>query len=310
MTDGTSQFKQRGSAEFSDETLRRFLLGELSAAEQALFEQRLFTADGLDGRVRLAEFDLADDYAYGRLSGARRELFEQNFLVSADRRRQVEVSTVLRDRFASAAVVAARASLVARLRSLFGFTQPPWRIAFGVLILLILFGTVWVVIKEPRLAQQVANRIIPRRSASPRAPREAAHPTNSSMPEHQITPSPMPVHDQTAATPVVLSLALRPRHAPQDGATPSLTLPNGDHDLVRLQLALEPDQTGPYRAEIVGDGGPPVFIAESLNRNEARTEIDFDVPARLLKTGDYQIKLSRVDGGSKGTVASYYLRVR
>jgi len=310
MADKNEQFDQDNSSEFSDEAVRRFLLGELSAAEQPLFEQGLFTDVGLDARVRLAELDLADDYAYGRLNGAERELLEEKFLVSADRQRKVEVSRVLRDRFASVVVVEGKATFVAGLRSLFGFTRPAWRIAFGVLILLILFGTVWLVIKEPRIASQITNRIIPRRSTPPSAPREAGHPTNTSMPEHQITPSPMPIHDQTAASPVSVSIALMPAVSPQTSEMPALDLPKGDQDVVRLQLALKPDQTGPYREELVTIEGSSVFGAESLKPIDSRAGINFDVPARLLKTGDYQIKLSRVDGGSKGSVASYYFRVQ
>lgn len=310
MTDNNDRFHDDGSREFSDETIRRFLLGGLSASEQPLFEQRLITDDGLDARVHLAELDLADDYVYGRLNGAERELLEQRFLVSADRRRKVEVSRALRDRFASAAVVEGKATFVAGLRSLFGFTRPAWRIAFGVLILLTLFGTAWLVIKEPRIAGQIANRIIPRRSASPSAPREAAHPANTSMPEHQITPSPMPVHDQTAGTRVSVSTALMPGLSPQSGETPSLSLPKGDHDIVRLQLALKPDQTGPYRAELVTIEGSSVFSADSLKPNDSGAGIDFDVPARLLKAGSYQVKLSRVDGGSNSNVETYYFKAQ
>jgi hypothetical protein len=91
---------------------------------------------------------------------------------------------------------------------------------------------------------------------------------------------------------------------------PALSLPKGDQDVMRLQLALKPDQTGPYRAELVTIEGSPVFSAEALNPADSRAGIDFDVPARLLKAGDYQVKLSRVDGGSKGSVASYYFRVQ
>jgi hypothetical protein len=310
MADKNEQFDQDNSSEFSDEAVRRFLLGELSAAEQPLFEQGLFTDVGLDARVRLAELDLADDYAYGRLNGAERELLEEKFLVSADRQCKVEVSRVLRDRFASVAVVEGKATFAAGLRSLFGFTRPAWRIAFGVLILLILFGTVWLVIKEPRIAGQITNRIIPRHSPPQSAPREAGHPANTSMPEHQITPSPMPVHDQTAASPVSVSIALMPAVSPQTSEMPALNLPKDGQDVVRLQLALKPDQTGPYRAELVTIEGSPVFSADSLNPADSRAGINFDVPARLLKAGDYQIKLSRVDGGSKGSVASYYFRVQ
>ena len=61
MAGANEQFEKERSPEFSDEAIRRFLLGRLSASEQPAFERRLFSEDGLDARVRLAELDLADD---------------------------------------------------------------------------------------------------------------------------------------------------------------------------------------------------------------------------------------------------------
>jgi len=54
-----------------------------------------------------------------------------------------------------------------------------------------------------------------------------------------------------------------------------------------------------------------VFKAEPIKPggNEGAV-IDFDVPARLLVTGDYQIELSRGNDGAKEIVASYYFRVK
>jgi hypothetical protein len=310
MSDNT-QFHNGGSQEFSDETIRRFLLGGLSASERPLFEQRFITDDGLDARVRLAELDLADDYAFERLNTLDRELFEQKFLLTSDRQQQVQVSKALRERFSfTAARWSEEHTVTQRLRGLFGLSQPALRIAFGVLILLVLFGTAWLVVREPRIVRQIANRLTPRRSPQRSAPREVNHPINQSSPEHPTTPSPMPEHDQTASSPVAVTIALRPAVSLQDSETPVLNLPKGDQDVVRLQLAVKPDQTGPYRVELLTIDGSSVLSADSLKPDDSHAAIDFDVPVRLLKTGNYQVKLSRVDGGSKGSVASYYFRVQ
>ncbi len=307
MTDNNDRFHDGGSQEFSDETIRRFLLGGLSASEQPLFEQRLITDDGLDARVRLAEFDLADDYAFERLSTLDRELFEKKFLLTSDRQQQVRVSKVLRDRFSSTAATSSEEHTVAqRLRELFGLNRPAWRIAFGVLILLILFGTAWLVIKEPRIVRQIANRITPRRSTPASAPREAGHPTNTSMPEHQTTPSPMPEHDQTAAARIVLMPAV----SYDSNKLLSVNLPKGEQEIVRLQLVVKPDQPGPHRAELLTVQGQSIFSADSLQSADSRANVDFDVPAHLLNGGDYQIRLSRSDRGKQEVVARYYFRVQ
>src|SRR6266851_10233554 len=155
MDDDTRQFKESNSQEFSDDAIRRFLFGRLSAAEQATFEEYLFTGESLEARVRLAEFDLADDYALERLSAADREAFEEKFLLTAERKRQLNVSTALRDRFASTSTVAttapegAQASISDRWHLPFGLNQRAWRFGFGVALLVVMVGMVWLVVKEP-----------------------------------------------------------------------------------------------------------------------------------------------------------------
>ncbi|MDX6402828.1 MAG: hypothetical protein QOH70_283 [Blastocatellia bacterium] len=298
--------------EYSDDAIRRFLLGRLSASEQPAFEQRLFSEDSLDARVRLAELDLADDYAYGRLNDTERELFEEKFLVSADRRRKVEVSRTLHKRFALASPGEPKTSLIERLRFLLNFNRPAWRYAFGVVIFIVLLGTVWVAVKkESRLKEEITRRFSPRRSPTPTLPLESNHPANISAPEHQISPSPMPVHDQSAPTqPAVVIVALTTAVSPESDM-PSVDLPKGSQDIVRLQLALKVNEPGSYRAEVLTADAQSVFSTESIKAwDSGQAQIDFDVPAPLLKTGSYQIRLSRDNAGAKENVGNYYFRVR
>jgi hypothetical protein len=294
---------RNNSIEFSDEAIRRFLLGRLRSPEQLTFERQLFSDPRLDTRVRLAEFELADEYAYRRLGVSERERFEEKFLVTADRRRQVEVSSALRDRFASVSVWKTKSTFIARLGTL-----SSWRLAFGVAVLLILFGAAWLVIKEPRIAERITNKMIPRRSSPRSGPQEVHHSTNASGPEHQMTPAPMPAHDQRSSS--LVSLALVPAASFDRDNLPSLTLPKGEQAIVRLQLALTLDQPGTYRAKLLTVDGKTVFSAESIMAPESGSEqIDFDVPARLLKSGNYQIRLARDNAGMKENLGRYYFRV-
>jgi hypothetical protein len=165
-----------------------------------------------------------------------------------------------------------------------------------------------LVIREPRLVQQIVIKIMPRRSTPRSAPREAGHPTNTSSPEHVITPSPMPVHDQTPSSPVSIAPVLA---ASSNNNVPSVTLPKGDQDFVRVQLAVKPNPGVTYRAELWNADGQSVFSAESLKvaANDSG-QINLDVPARLLRTGDYQVRLSRDNAGTKENVGSFYFRVQ
>jgi hypothetical protein len=310
---------RNSSVEFSDDAIRRFLFGRLSAAEQTTFEEYLFTDESLEARVRLAEFDLVDDYALERLSAADRKAFAERFLLSAERTRQLKVSTALRDRFASTAIVAtpalkgATASIGAKLRLLFGLNQRAWRLAFGVAILVVLVGMVWLWVKEPRIKEGIKAGIFNRRAPvpAPSAPRMAEHSNNiSSGPEHHTTPSPMPPH-HPAASPVILSVDLFSDVSRDRDTVPIIDLPKGEHDIVRLQLALKPKQLGIYRADLLSIDDRIILSAQSLQSTDTDAgKVDFDVPAALLKTGDYRVSLRRTDDGSKRNVASYYFRVR
>jgi len=303
MANNNGHFEQNNSSGFSDETIRRFLLGELGESAQPLFEQQLFTDAGLDARVRLAEIDLADDYAFERLSAADRVLFEERFMVTSRRRRELNVSSALRDRFSMRATVAwaGKITVAKRWRHLFGFNRPAWKIAFGVLILLILFGTVLLVVKEPQITQRITNKVFPKRSAPRSSPQEVHHPTNTSIPEHQSAPAPMPLHD--SAPQLSESTELFPTK-PDSGNTPTLTLPNGENNALRLKLAVV-DQTIPYRVEVLTSDGQSVFSVDWLSG----PPFNVDVSASLLKSGKYQIRLSDARDGSKKEVASYYFRV-
>jgi len=302
------------SIEFTDDAIRRFLFGRLGFAEQTAFEERLFTDDSLEARVRLAEFDLADDYALERLSAADRKAFEKKFLLSAERKRQLTISRALGDRFASASTVGHKArpgAISRRFRLLFGFNQRAWRFAFGVAALAVLVAAAWLILKRSHQGQSVNPPPIVRSSPSPNSKREMRHPPGpSSPPEHQTTPSPMPPHAPTAS-PAILSVDLLSDASRDRDTTPLIDLPKGQHDIVRLQLALKRNQTGRYRADLLTVDGQSIFSSQSLQSTDTEAgQVDFDVPAALLKTGDYRVSLRRADDGSKRAVASYHFRVQ
>jgi hypothetical protein len=321
MADNSEQFDKDRSPEFPDGAIRRFLLGRLSAGKRLPFEARLFADDSLEARVRLAEYELADDYVFERLGLAERKLFEQKFLLSIDRQEKLMVSRALRDRFASVSAAVpfeGKTTVGDRLRVLLGFTQPARRFAFGVVIMLLVIGTFWLVVKEPR----ITGRFIARRPSvvrpTPFTTPKAAHAVGgSSTPTHDETSSPLPPHEppipkinssaKTESMPAV-SIILFPATSRESGNTLRINLPKGEHDIVRLELSLKWNRPGTYRAELLTIDGQSVFSDESLNvANTDGSKAYLDVAAGLLKTGDYQIKLIRV---SDGSAASYYFRAQ
>lgn len=312
MADDTKQLNPPSSPEFSAEAIRSFLLGRLAGSEQVRFEERLFADNDLEMRVRLAECELTDDYAFDRLNAAERNLFEQKFLRAVGRQQKLNVSVALRERFATTRASARVDRFTGEaLKRLFSFQQPLSKLVFGAVTLLILIGTVWLVIREPRLKETLKQRILAKRPAPPTAGRESHHPVNASQPEHPSTPSPMPPHEQRAAPPVITSVILHPTVSGQSQQMPLVSLPKGDNDVLRLQLILKSNQPEPLRGEILAFDGRTIFSALSLKSADNRpAEIDFDIPAHLLKAGQYQVRLSRVVDGSKGNLPGFSFRAQ
>jgi hypothetical protein len=75
--------------------LIRYLLKDLPDEQAAELEERFFSDDALFEQLEIAENELADDYAQGKLSGSRLEKFEAVFTDSPALRRKLEVSSLL-----------------------------------------------------------------------------------------------------------------------------------------------------------------------------------------------------------------------
>ena len=94
-----------------------------------------------------------------------------------------------------------------------------------------------------------------------------------------------------------------------NAAAQVIDLSANDRDTIHVQLISEGHDEGTYQSELLTIDGQPVFSAEALKPSDSNASIDFDVPKRLLKAGEYKVNLSRIDDGARKDVASYYLRV-
>jgi anti-sigma-K factor RskA len=83
--------------QFPDHQIRRYLLGDLSAADEREIETAFFRDSELLARVELARHDLADDYTAQRLSEVDRGKFERRLLASDEGREQLAITNALRE---------------------------------------------------------------------------------------------------------------------------------------------------------------------------------------------------------------------
>jgi hypothetical protein len=77
------------SININDEKLRAYFLGQLSEAENAIFEEEIALDEGLFEQAQLAERELIDDYLRGDLGESELNAFKANYLRSERRREKV-----------------------------------------------------------------------------------------------------------------------------------------------------------------------------------------------------------------------------
>jgi hypothetical protein len=286
------------TSSFSGDTIRDFLLGRLRGREQSSIEERLFTDEQFEVRVKLEELGLADDYARGHLSANDRKQFRTVFLVSIDRNQSLNVSRALHERLVSDAP--ARVSQPQSFQRWLAFGQPVWRYTFAALLLALVFATAWRAIKEPSIVEQIVpGRIQPRPKASATQPPEETNHSNSlSSPSHPGTEPTPPAH-QLPATAINLDQNNTADH-------PAVLPARLSGDKIRLQLLLPKKYEGVLRLELLRNG-EIIFNTDSATPTNGET-IFFDIPPGTLQIGDYEIKVSAE--ATSMSIANYYLRLQ
>jgi hypothetical protein len=277
---------------FSDDAVRQFLLGQLREESRAAFEFALFFNRSLEQRTRLAEVAMADEYAQGTLRAKERNAFVEKFPVSAARVRQIEVSMALHERYA---VISPSSSG----QTFASFAHPVWKLAFATMILIMLFATIWLATKEPRIVQ----KLIPHRSrpaATTPTPEVAHHAERASEPATHREDAPAPPSHEAATNTIVLDSMTTEENAP------TVTVATVHEQNVRVQLIISETAESTYVGELIKSGGEVVYREAELAAGDT-DRVSFDVPIEHLAAGDFQIRLTRTSDGKQAT---YFLRVR
>lgn len=285
-----------GQQDFSGETIRNFLLGELTGGDQSQFEEQLLTDDDLAERVHLAELELCDEYASKRISDGER----QSFLLTDDRKRAVNVSTALRDRFGTKT---ATQPVVERISNFININQAAWKYAFAGLILLFVLATVLLLTKDnhPRIALPVFPQHVAPRPTATATPQFSNHSHNSAAPAHNEQSPELPLHESLAIDAVLSS------QTPIDSS--AVIKQPDESKRVLMELVLDEPHSESYYINLMTLSGDTVFARDSKTRVD-ENKILFYVPGDVMKIGDYQISLTRIDGESKASAGIYYFRVR
>lgn len=306
----------------------RYLLGELSEAEQMEFAAQYFTDDKLYEQLCAVEVDLVDDYVRGELPANEREEFERHYLASPRRRQKTEVARVLLaldDSTAPRARATTDQPSVRWWQSWLSFLRGP-RLAMvlgaAAAVLLLVAGS-WLAIKTFRLQAQVERL---RADQVARAQRETEwqraateqHERSEQLSkelerERKERQSSTPATAApTTSTPVMTSFVLIPRLTRDQGEAKRLIILPGV-SLVQFQLSLSKrDEYGSYRAVLRTASGDEVWsqIGIKAHRQGSGKTVLLQIPARLLARRDYVLTLSGVTAsGEVEDLNDYSFRV-
>jgi hypothetical protein len=303
-----------------DDTLRRYLLGQLPEPERDKLEDHLVVdADGR-AEVEAVERDLIDDYVRGGLEGDEKDHFERLFLSSPRRQQKVTFARTLKDVADTSPVTSRNADSQIESRSWLSLLFPK-QLAAGFALtaaVLLIIAVVWVVTNRQ---QQAPGRVGTDSNTS--QGEQAAVPVNST-PEERITPN-KGSNEQTAVmgnnatpsmtpsqraqqTPSVASFLILPGSLRGSDEGQVLTIPARAQS-VRLRLSLEGQPaTGAVRAELrrASAEGELVWITGIVRatRSSLGPVVSIEVPADKLPAGKYTILIK--GAGPDGRVETVY----
>ncbi|MBI1761694.1 MAG: hypothetical protein HYR56_09695 [Acidobacteria bacterium] len=295
-----------------EQLARRYLLGQLPAAEQEALETAFFTEPARLDEVWAAENQLVDDYVRGHLGRTEQAQFEQHYLDSPPHRERVALARKLLKAVDETAAAQTTAHAPAFWASLWAFLRGPqlaWGIALAALLLLSVGGTqLWreraqlrSQLAAAQTTQQQRERDWAEQLAAARAqPEQRA--TAPATPAPAIpSASPPPAKPPTVFAFVLSASLLRGGGAPQ-----ALNVPR-DASQVELRMRLETSDYAVYQASLRTVEGAAVWQRGQLKPRAGQLAVT--VPAHKLRAGDYILTLTGVSAtGAVEEVNRYFFR--
>lgn len=276
-----------------DPILVRYLLGELSEAEEDELAQRYFQDAALFDQLQQAETELVDAYTRRELGPHEREALECRLLKTPRGRAAAALSRSLHHLAADQAGQRRTAAGSPAGRS--------WSSAVAGRAA----GVRWLL---PAAAVLLcATALVLWRTGFDAVPQNPAK--AGSAESGAVTPAPHPeVTAPAGRESGVVALALSPGLLRDGGPTRTLELPPGTR-VVRLDLDLQADVPERCRVTATTIEGREVLRA-TASRGPSPTTVQIDIPATALSTGDYILTLSAdSELGVSEDLADFFLRL-
>jgi hypothetical protein len=320
-----------------EDLIKRYLLGELSAAEQTALEDEYFGDESKYDRLCKAEDELLDRYARDYLSEADRERFERSYLKNPRRRHVMfarALAQIVDENMAArraAPQTAGRERIErhgARLSWLSSLAHPPHGPRFALSIaaaLLIGLGGAWLVIETSRLRAQLAEALregeTQRRLARTQAQRvgdlEAQYRRLAEERERlqaQLEAVKEKASPTSRATPAPVLFALSIRAFRDSGGQEAreLIIPR-DAEEARLRINLADHVFPSYQVMLLTTDGKEVFVRKGLRPQATRKGdvLIVSIPARKFASGDNVLAFGGISAaGEVETLGKAIVKVR
>ena len=293
-----------------EQTIQRYLLGELTESEREALEQEYFNDQQLFEQIVEVENDLVDKHSRGLLSPGVRDRFRDYYLDHAQRRARARFAEALQAKLDQAKEVKAAAStptetLLERLSAALRGPRLAWAFSIAVLLIAVLAG--WSFIETRRLRQELARTESERVTSETRERELQQQVTNEQLRAEKLSqeleglrmqreaasPSPSP-EVNLASTFATLILTIGGTRS-TDGSPAVLHIP-ARTEQVRLQLKLRENNYSRYRAVLQSAGGNTIFTSRQLTAVNKKTGANLALvaPARIFQAGDYILTLRGV----------------
>lgn len=263
---------------------RDYLLGSLNEEKEGQVEERLLVDDDFAERLSVAENNLIDDYVFAALLAGERESFEENFIITDERRKKLRLAQALEvyvDRMPAPVVVP-------------DLSVPWWR---NPAELLRSYKT-WVMVAVIVAFVIFAPKIIKKLNESDQIDRMGAQ--RASL-ESRIAEFNRRPNDQLQTLPSY-ELALDSSLQREDSSLGRAIL-SGGVKLLILKLKVSPSHEK-YRAVVLTAEDTELFGVADLTREGG--VVYLKIPSEVLNTDDYQIQLTGTDGVAEAPVRFYF----
>jgi murein DD-endopeptidase MepM/ murein hydrolase activator NlpD len=312
-------------APLNEQSIRQYLLGELSEQEQIQIEDRAFADQSVLEQIQAVEQDLIDDYVSGDISLQERRGFQIHFLASAERKKKIAfaktLATVVNEKPAPVIAVSTAPSWRAKFAAF--FTQPVTAYSFALASVLLLFVGSWLVVDRLRLRSEISqlrnaqesqtaqNRQLEKDLADERFRNQELMANRGTPPQQTPAPETQPQTPQQPTTPnspVVVALSLLPGISRGSNSVPRVAI-GKDVNMVQLQIGIDPQESyRRYRVELRTANGQHVLAQGNLSARGRR--IPLSVPASVLGNGRYELTLKGItESGATEDVGFYYFEV-